>query len=118
MKIFFSNEFLNTFLFFFFFCMQKINHFPGMAEICRKDLLARNLNRMSKLFPKDYDFSPRTWLLPIEYVILLLSISFKFISRDSITGNVNYSGQVSLRGSIMGLDYDHFSKLNCSHITL
>ncbi|CAH1407878.1 unnamed protein product [Nezara viridula] len=45
---------------------QKINHFPGMAEICRKDLLARNLNRMSKLFPKDYDFSPRTWLLPIE----------------------------------------------------
>ncbi|CAH1407877.1 unnamed protein product [Nezara viridula] len=45
---------------------QKINHFPGMAEICRKDLLARNLNRMSKLFPKDYDFSPRTWLLPID----------------------------------------------------
>ncbi|XP_030631003.1 tubulin polyglutamylase ttll6 [Chanos chanos] len=46
---------------------QKINHFPGMSEICRKDLLARNLNRMSKLFPKDYNIFPRTWCLPADY---------------------------------------------------
>ncbi|TNN51612.1 Tubulin polyglutamylase ttll6 [Liparis tanakae] len=39
---------------------QKINHFPGMSEICRKDLLARNMNRMFKLFPKDYNIFPRT----------------------------------------------------------
>nr|XP_020460368.1 tubulin polyglutamylase TTLL6 isoform X2 [Monopterus albus] len=39
---------------------QKINHFPGMTEICRKDLLARNMNRMLKLFPKDYNIFPRT----------------------------------------------------------
>lgn len=45
---------------------QKINHFPGMAEICRKDLLARNLNRMLKLFPKEYCIFPRTWCLPAE----------------------------------------------------
>ncbi|CAG5903479.1 unnamed protein product [Menidia menidia] len=46
---------------------QKINHFPGMSEICRKDLLARNLNRMLKLFPKEYNIFPRTWCLPADY---------------------------------------------------
>uniref|UniRef100_A0A8V5HC29 Uncharacterized protein n=1 Tax=Melopsittacus undulatus TaxID=13146 RepID=A0A8V5HC29_MELUD len=46
---------------------QKINHFPGMMELCRKDLLARNLNRMLKLFPKEYRIFPRTWCLPADY---------------------------------------------------
>jgi len=45
---------------------QIVNHFPGMNEICRKDLLARNLNRMKKLFHKDYDIFPRTWSLPAD----------------------------------------------------
>uniref|UniRef100_UPI00398F16DD tubulin polyglutamylase ttll6-like isoform X2 n=1 Tax=Pristiophorus japonicus TaxID=55135 RepID=UPI00398F16DD len=46
---------------------QKINHFPGMSEICRKDLLARNLNRMLKLFPNEYNIFPRTWCLPADF---------------------------------------------------
>ncbi|XP_030649110.1 tubulin polyglutamylase ttll6-like [Chanos chanos] len=46
---------------------QKINHFPGMSEICRKDMLARNMNRMYKLFPKEYNIFPRTWCLPADY---------------------------------------------------
>ncbi|XP_021934643.1 tubulin polyglutamylase TTLL13P-like isoform X2 [Zootermopsis nevadensis] len=46
---------------------QKINHFPGMLEICRKDLLARNLNRMLKMFPNEYNFFPKTWCLPADY---------------------------------------------------
>ncbi|XP_017032956.1 tubulin polyglutamylase TTLL13 isoform X2 [Drosophila kikkawai] len=45
---------------------QQINHFPGMVEICRKDLLSRNLNRMLKLFPGDYRIFPRTWLMPTD----------------------------------------------------
>nr|CDS17693.1 tubulin polyglutamylase TTLL13 [Echinococcus granulosus] len=46
---------------------QKINHFPGMSEICRKDALARNLNRMLKLFPKEYSIFPKTWILPADW---------------------------------------------------
>eukprot|EP00357_Protocruzia_adherens_P010429 CAMPEP_0115043784 /NCGR_PEP_ID=MMETSP0216-20121206/47082_1 /TAXON_ID=223996 /ORGANISM="Protocruzia adherens, Strain Boccale" /LENGTH=868 /DNA_ID=CAMNT_0002426185 /DNA_START=300 /DNA_END=2907 /DNA_ORIENTATION=+ len=46
---------------------QKINHFPGMYSIARKNYLGRNLSRMAKLFPKDFKFFPRTWLLPAEY---------------------------------------------------
>ncbi|XP_067931872.1 tubulin polyglutamylase TTLL13-like [Watersipora subatra] len=46
---------------------QKINHFPGMTEICRKDLLSRNLNKMIKLFPKEYNVFPKSWVLPADY---------------------------------------------------
>ncbi|XP_032577787.1 tubulin polyglutamylase TTLL13 [Drosophila sechellia] len=46
---------------------QQINHFPGMIEICRKDLLSRNLNRMLKIFPQDYKIFPKTWMLPADY---------------------------------------------------
>ncbi|CAF0827290.1 unnamed protein product [Rotaria sordida] len=46
---------------------QKINHFPGMSEICRKDSLTRNMCRMAKMFPKDYAFYPKAWCLPADY---------------------------------------------------
>ncbi|XP_053331381.1 tubulin polyglutamylase ttll6-like [Spea bombifrons] len=46
---------------------QIMNHFPGMSEICRKDSLARNMNRLFKLFPEEYNIFPRTWSLPADY---------------------------------------------------
>ncbi|XP_055470345.1 tubulin polyglutamylase TTLL7 isoform X2 [Psammomys obesus] len=46
---------------------QRINHFPGMGEICRKDFLARNMTKMIKAQPLDYAFVPRTWIFPSEY---------------------------------------------------
>ncbi|XP_053319744.1 tubulin polyglutamylase TTLL13-like [Spea bombifrons] len=46
---------------------QKINHFPGMNAIYRKDLLARNMNRLLKLFPEEYNIFPRTWSMPADY---------------------------------------------------
>ncbi|CAL8069500.1 unnamed protein product [Orchesella dallaii] len=51
--------------------IQKTNHFPGMYEICRKDRLGRNLNRLKKLFPQDYNFFPPTWDLPTEHADLV-----------------------------------------------
>ena len=44
---------------------QKANHYPGMYALSRKNHLGRNL---MKIFPKDYRFFPRTWLLPYESV--------------------------------------------------
>ncbi|XP_010581036.1 PREDICTED: tubulin polyglutamylase TTLL7 [Haliaeetus leucocephalus] len=46
---------------------QRINHFPGMGEICRKDFLARNMTKMIKSQPQEYSFIPRTWIFPAEY---------------------------------------------------
>jgi tubulin polyglutamylase TTLL6/13 len=45
---------------------QRINHFPGMYAIARKNLLARNLMKMQSKFPLEYDFFPKTWTLPAE----------------------------------------------------
>lgn len=47
---------------------QKINHFPGMFSLARKNHLGRNLMKMKKQFPIQYKFFPQTWLLPAEYI--------------------------------------------------
>jgi tubulin polyglutamylase TTLL6/13 len=44
---------------------QKINHFPGMFNLARKNLMGRYLMKMRKKFPNDYSFFPLTWMLPI-----------------------------------------------------
>lgn len=46
---------------------QRINHFPGMYGICRKDLLARNLTNMQKYHTVEYDFFPKTWIFPYDF---------------------------------------------------
>ena len=50
---------------------QKINHFPGMSEISRKDTLARNMAKLAKAIPEEYDFVPRTWILPADMSSLI-----------------------------------------------
>eukprot|EP00826_Nyctotherus_ovalis_P001209 TRINITY_DN10164_c0_g2_i1.p1 TRINITY_DN10164_c0_g2~~TRINITY_DN10164_c0_g2_i1.p1 ORF type:complete len:459 (-),score=120.87 TRINITY_DN10164_c0_g2_i1:15-1391(-) len=46
---------------------QKINHFPNMACLSRKNQLARNLVKMHRMFGKEYEFFPQTWLLPGDW---------------------------------------------------
>jgi len=43
---------------------QRINHFPGMSELTRKDSLARNLNRARKVCPDEYSFFPPSFFVP------------------------------------------------------
>lgn len=43
---------------------QRASHFPGMFALARKNLLAKNLMAMKKVFPQEFNFFPKTWLLP------------------------------------------------------
>lgn len=52
---------------------QRINHFPRNYELCRKDLMAKNLKRMKRNAAKTggdvdaWDFFPQTYTLPIDW---------------------------------------------------
>lgn len=48
-----------------------MNHFPGMYNIHKKNNLAKNLNKVRKIFPKEFDFYPKTFMLPSESKELL-----------------------------------------------
>ena len=37
-----------------------------MYQITRKTFLAKNLKRLQKLYPLEFDFFPKTWILPNE----------------------------------------------------
>ena len=45
---------------------QRINHYPGMYQLARKNNLCRNLQRMQRVFKDDYNIFPKTWVLPQE----------------------------------------------------
>jgi tubulin polyglutamylase TTLL6/13 len=45
---------------------QRTNHFAGTYYIARKNHLGKNLIKMRKLFPNDYNFFPPTWMLPTD----------------------------------------------------
>lgn len=55
----------------------RVNHFRGWGELCRKDMLSKNLKKFKRNLDKqgntgessEYDFLPPTFLLPSEYVI-------------------------------------------------
>eukprot|EP01035_Chromulina_nebulosa_P038638 gene38638-52203_t len=65
---------------------QMINHFPGMPNIARKNRMGQNLNKMLKIFPKEYSFYPKTWILPSEMV----DFRQQFDSNGNSIGNKIY----------------------------
>eukprot|EP01062_Namystynia_karyoxenos_P068401 TRINITY_DN6297_c0_g1_i2.p1 TRINITY_DN6297_c0_g1~~TRINITY_DN6297_c0_g1_i2.p1 ORF type:complete len:1025 (+),score=279.33 TRINITY_DN6297_c0_g1_i2:72-3146(+) len=46
---------------------QLLTSFPGMREFARKIPFARHLQRMSRFFPGQFDFVPRTWNMPQDF---------------------------------------------------
>ena len=61
---------------------QKVNHFPGMVNIYRKSNLARSMAKMAKINAKEYDFYPRTWVLPAEYLEVQKYLTHNLNSED------------------------------------
>ena len=48
----------------------------------RKDALARNMLKMYKVLPNEFDFVPKTWIMPSDYSQLLsYSIDMNFASK-------------------------------------
>ena len=45
---------------------QRTNHLPACYVLARKNLLASNLANMQSMLSNDYDFFPKTWILPAD----------------------------------------------------
>lgn len=50
---------------------QRVNHFPGIYNLTKKNMLGRYCMRMQRLLPNEYDFFPTTYCLPSDYKDLL-----------------------------------------------
>ena len=48
-----------------------------MYELARKNFLAKNLNKMQKIFQNEFDFYPKTWLYPTDFPSLKFGKSNK-----------------------------------------
>ncbi|KAL7543761.1 hypothetical protein ACHAXR_013059, partial [Thalassiosira sp. AJA248-18] len=62
-----DRSFVNDKLFLSIQPWQRINHFPGMTNICRKARLAQSLELMKNKFPREFSFYPTTYVLPQSF---------------------------------------------------
>ncbi|NWY74107.1 TTL11 polyglutamylase, partial [Erithacus rubecula] len=51
-----------------------VNKFPGMMETVRKITLSRAMRIMQDLFPLEYNFYPRSWILPEELPLFVAEV--------------------------------------------
>lgn len=56
---------------------QRVNHFPGMFNLARKNMLGRHLMRMKRLLPQYFNFFPHTYMLPNDYKELVDDLHLK-----------------------------------------
>ncbi|XP_049629026.1 tubulin polyglutamylase TTLL11 [Suncus etruscus] len=52
----------------------QVNKFPGMTEMVRKITLSRAVRIMQSLFPEEYNFYPRSWILPDELQLFITQV--------------------------------------------
>ncbi|NWZ01303.1 TTL11 polyglutamylase, partial [Loxia curvirostra] len=52
----------------------QVNKFPGMTETVRKITLSRAMRTMRDLFPLEYNFYPRSWILPEELPLFVAEV--------------------------------------------
>lgn len=61
----------------------QVNKYPGMIEMLRKINLSRAVRTMQELFPEEYNFYPRSWILPEEY--LQFSAQIRMVKESDAT---------------------------------
>lgn len=66
----------------------QVNKFPGMLEMSRKINLSRAVRTMQELFPEEYDFYPRSWILPEEYQQFITQI--RLLKENDATVNPTF----------------------------
>ncbi|XP_071383332.1 tubulin polyglutamylase TTLL11 [Centroberyx affinis] len=66
----------------------QVNKFPGMIEMLRKINLSRAVRTMQELFPEEYDFYPRSWILPEEYQ--QFSAQIRMVKENDATVNPTF----------------------------
>jgi tubulin polyglutamylase TTLL9 len=88
---------------------QRLNHYRNGRELCRKDLMAKNIKKRRRLLEKEnrreeaeaYDFIPTTFLLPREYSM--------FVEEFKKTGGIWIMKPI---GAAQGKGIFLFTKLN------
>ena len=53
---------------------QRTNHFPGIYNLAKKNMLGRHLMRLQSVFPNDYNFFPPTYVLPADFKEFLYQV--------------------------------------------
>ncbi|XP_060930143.1 tubulin polyglutamylase TTLL11 [Limanda limanda] len=66
----------------------QVNKFPGMVEMLRKINLSRAMRTIQELFPDEYDFYPRSWILPEEYQ--QFSTQIRMVKENDATLNPTF----------------------------
>ncbi|XP_029300492.1 tubulin polyglutamylase TTLL11 isoform X3 [Cottoperca gobio] len=66
----------------------QVNKFPGMIEMLRKINLSRAVRTMQELFPEEYDFYPRSWILPEE--CQQFSTQIRMVKENDATVNPTF----------------------------
>ncbi|XP_051267679.1 tubulin polyglutamylase TTLL11 [Dicentrarchus labrax] len=66
----------------------QVNKFPGMIEMLRKINMSRAVRTMQELFPEEYDFYPRSWILPEEYQ--QFSTQIRMVKENDATLNPTF----------------------------
>ncbi|XP_042365125.1 tubulin polyglutamylase TTLL11 [Plectropomus leopardus] len=66
----------------------QVNKFPGMIEMLRKINLSRAVRTMQELFPEEYDFYPRSWILPEE--CQMFSTQIRMVKENDATVNPTF----------------------------
>lgn len=56
---------------------QRTNHFPGIYNLAKKNMLGRHLMKLQSVFPDEYNFFPPTFILPQDFKEFLNQIGNK-----------------------------------------